>query len=242
MLEFLFVLYIVLMFIFPLPGLAATLGLVTTYGLYGKYQLLTRQPAEGRGLLLADTLFAVVNFLCAIGLALLLALGVHLLIFSSPFLFLFNFIFCAAISVRWFDFTHAAYRRYALRQKNPPSPTLKDAAFVVCRGYIPGGVLGWLPSFLDAGLLHPGEAGLVFDGVFTRRTLSPKTVTAIGKRSFEKMRLTLQPKAAGAAPVEAVTLTLKENFYPFRSREARNRLFSQLQGFSTRPSPVQPAG
>jgi len=240
MLEFLFVLYLLFFFIFPLPGLAATLGLATTYGLYGKYHLLCRQPALGRRLLAVHTLLAAVNVLCSAALAFLLALGVHLLIFGSPFLFIFNFIFCAAVSARWFDFTHAAYRRFALGEKHPPSPRPRNAAFVVCRGYLPGGMLGWLPAFLDAGLLHAGDAGLVFDGVFTRRALGPETVTAAGKRSLEKIRLTLRPPGGGSHAAEALTLTIKENFYPFRSRDTRNRLLKQLQS-TPRASRVEPA-
>ncbi|UCD11629.1 MAG: hypothetical protein JSU88_00610 [Nitrospinaceae bacterium] len=237
MLEFLFVLYLIFLFIFPMAGLAATLGLATTYKLYGTFQLFSGQPEGGRRLLYIDTLLAAVNFLCSIGLALLLALLVHLLIFPSSILFVFNFIFCAAISVRWFDFTHAAYRRFAMALKPQALAPTNGAAFVVCRGYRSGGLLGGLPAFLDAGLLHPGKSEMLFDGVFLHQALGPSTVAAAGKKSFEKIRLRLKKPTPGPCPAEALTLTLKENFYPFRSREARNRLLAGWQNNARLPSP-----
>jgi len=239
MLEFLFVFYLIFVFIFPMAALAATLGLVTTHGLYSLYQLISSQPEAGRALLRLHALLAVVNTLSAAGLAVLLALAVHLLIYRSPLLFIFNVVFSFAIAVRWFDFTHSAYRRLAREKMKRPAPLGPEAAFVVCRGYTPGGLLGWRPAFLDAGLLHAKENELVFDGVFTRRSLSAGSMREARKKSFERLRVILRPSAAGRGE-EALTLILRDNFYPFRSRDTRNHLYDRLKGILARAPAPQP--
>lgn len=239
MLEFLFVLYLIFLFIFPMAALAVALGLVTTHGLYNLYELISNQPEAGRGLLRLHALLSAVNTLSAAGLAVLLALAVHLLIYRSPLLFLFNVAFSFAIAVRWFDFTHVAYRRLAEGQRKRPAPRGSEAAFVVCRGYSPGGLLGWRPAFLDAGLLLTEENEMVFDGVFTRRSLSADSIRDARKKSFERLRVTLRPGASGRGE-EALTLILKDNFYPFRSRDMRNHLHERLKGILDRAPAPQP--
>ena len=63
MIELTAVLIIILLFVFPLPALAVSLGLFTTWSLYGKYESFNNQPAEGKKNLILSMVLFLINIL-----------------------------------------------------------------------------------------------------------------------------------------------------------------------------------
>ena len=102
MIELTSVLIIMLLFVFPLPVLAISLGLFTTWSLYRKSEAFNNQPSEGKKNLILSLVLFLVNIICSIILGVTLAFGIYYFIFDNFYLLIFNFLFCSAISLRWF--------------------------------------------------------------------------------------------------------------------------------------------
>lgn len=223
MVELVSVLLILLLFVFPLPIFAAGLGLFSTWGLYRKYETVKNQPVEGRKNLILSLVLFLMNFICSIFLGVALALAVHYFIFDNFYLFIFNFLFCTAISLRWFDFTHKLYRRYIFKLK----PKATASHFAVCQGFHRGEGLWLTQVYIDAGTLEVKENRMVFKGVFREETFTPANIIGIEKKSSEKIKIL--SKQHDPAKPEVFLITLKEKFYPFKSRPDRDKIFEQLQ-------------
>ena len=83
-----------------------------------------------------------------------------------------------------------------------------------------------LPTYTDAGTVTMDSGKITFQGVFSAFKLS--AVSGLEKKSFEKINFV--PGLSSPAPdVHMVILVIKEQFYPFKSRETRDRLFQAMQ-------------
>ena len=224
MIELLSVLFILLFFVFPLPTLAASLGLFTTWNLYKKYTSFKVQPGEGKKNLILSTALFLINFICSIILGVTLAFAVHYFIFESIYLFIFNFLFCSTISLRWFDFTHNLYRLFIFKLK--PKDTSVKSHFAVCQGFRAQAGFGLTPIYTDAGSLRLVDNQLVFKGVFREETFNSTNISHAEKKSSEKIRIF--SKSNNLCNAEIFLITLKEKFYPFKSRQDRDRIFKNL--------------
>ena len=230
MIELTAVLIIILLFVFPLPALAVSLGLFTTWSLYGKYESFNNQPAEGKKNLILSMVLFLINIFCSIILGVTLALGVYYFIYDNFYLLIFNFVFCSAISLRWFDFTYNLYRHFIFKLK--PTDTSAQSHFVVCQGFRERehGGFGLIPVYTDAGTLELENNKIVFKGVFREETFSPSNIIHVEKKSSEKIKiLSKQNKLTNA---DRFLKTLKDQFYPFKSRPDRDKIFKQMMGQS----------
>ena len=230
MIELTTVLIIILLFVFPLPALAVSLGLFTTWSLYGKYESFNNQPAEGKKNLILSMVLFLINIFCSIILGVTLALGVYYFIYDNFYLLIFNFVFCSAISLRWFDFTYNLYRHFIFKLK--PTDTSAQSHFVVCQGFRERehGGFGLIPVYTDAGTLELENNKIVFKGVFREETFSPSNIIHVEKKSSEKIKiLSKQNKLTNA---DRFLITLKDQFYPFKSRPDRDKIFKQMMGQS----------
>ena len=230
MIELTAVLIIILLFVFPLPALAVSLGLFTTWSLYGKYESFNNQPAEGKKNLILSMVLFLINIFCSIILGVTLALGVYYFIYDNFYLLIFNFVFCSAISLRWFDFTYNLYRHFIFKLK--PTDTSAQSHFVVCQGFRERehGGFGLIPVYTDTGTLELENNKIVFKGVFREETFSPSKIIHVEKKSSEKIKiLSKQNKLTNA---DRFLITLKDQFYPFKSRPDRDKIFKQMMGQS----------
>ena len=230
MIELTAVLIIILLFVFPLPALAVSLGLFTTWSLYGKYESFNNQPAEGKKNLILSMVLFLINIFCSIILGVTLALGVYYFIYDNFYLLIFNFVFCSAISLRWFDFTYNLYRHFIFKLK--PTDTSAQSHFVVCQGFRERehGGFGLIPVYTDAGTLELENNKIVFKGVFREETFSPSNIIHVEKKSSEKIKiLSKQNKLTNA---DRFLITLNDQFYPFKSRPDRDKIFKQMMGQS----------
>lgn len=227
MIELTSVLFILLLFVFPLPVLAGSLGLFTTWNLYKKYSSFKAQPTEGKKNLILSSILFLINFICSIFLGITLSFAVHYFIFENIYLFIFNFLFCSTISLRWFDFTHNIYRLFIFKLK-PKVPFIKSH-FAVCQGFRKRDGFGLIPVYTDAGTLRMEGNQLVFKGVFREETFTPANITHMEKKSSEKIRIFSKPNNFKNA--EVFLITLKEKFYPFKSRQDRDLIIANLSAY-----------
>jgi len=236
MLELLFIAYILLLFVFPMPALAVLLGLSIAWGLHRKYQLAKLQPPAGRGLLRLNVIASSLNLIASFAVALALAVMVYAVIFNFLYLFAFNFIFCFAVALRWFDFTHKMYRRAVLKLKPSLLPTGEECFFVTIKGLREGCGFGpgLVPICVDAGYLVVDDSRAIFEGVFTRLSFEAATLIRIEKKSSDKIRIVCPGQASGPA-ADAYLIALKDQFYPFKSRFRRDRIVSRLASVQTVP-------
>ncbi|MCF8720389.1 hypothetical protein [Nitrospina gracilis] len=229
MIEFLFVLYILVMFIFPLPALSATLGAGTCYLLFRKHYLWKHQPRAGRNLLAVYWTGALINLTLSLVLAFAMALFVYYVIFANYFLMAFNTLFCFAVSYRWFDYAHWLLRLFVNRTKHLPATSRQAGTLAMLIGHRPhsGLGLGMMPSFIDAGYLTLQDNRVYFDGSLVHEAWNPAQFSALEKVSSEKIRMTPTPenRHGGAA---TYTLVLRDQFYPFRTRDLRDRIHKVL--------------
>ena len=100
MLESLLILFILFLFITPVPALAVVLGLSTSHFLYRKHMLLRYQPTVGKRLAQWTLACSAINLILSFLLALCLSLAVLYLLTDLFYLFLFNFVFCFMVSAR----------------------------------------------------------------------------------------------------------------------------------------------
>ena len=164
MLEFLLIVFIILLFIFPVLALAVLLRLLTTAVLYRKLYLFGHQLTEGKNILVPNGITQCGNFITSIVMAILSSGVVFILIINNILLFAFNMVFCAFVSLRWFDYTHNMHRD-AIRKMNPKLPKSSNrSVFVVCQGLQSGTGLGggMLPFCTDSGYLSFSKSEIVF--------------------------------------------------------------------------------
>ena len=231
MLEIGITLLILLFFIFPIAGVAVCLGAWTCYLVYGKLLLLNRQPYRWKKIVWIHFLNGAANTILSLAIAFMLALLVYFLIFDSTRLFIFNFIFCFLISIRWFDFTHVLYLRLVLKLQPISLPVPKDSIFCMLIGQQSGtGIgIGMKSVSLDSGYTYWDGHQLVFDGIMARKVFSRNSILTVEKISSEKIKIVparqnLNEKA------EAWVVVIRQQFYPFKTRELRDQWFQQLSG------------
>lgn len=231
MIELASVLFIILLFIFPLPALATSLGLFTAWNLYRKWESFNIQPMEGKKCLALGMALFLVNFICSILLATVLAFVVYSSIYENFYLLIFNFIFCFAISLRWFDFTYNIYRIFI--NKLNPYINKASANFVVCQGFRERdhGGFGLAPVYTDAGAIEIEEHKISFKGVFSEENITTANILHAEKRSSDKIKVLLRPRNLYSASV--LLITLKERFYPFKSRSSRDNIHKHLLKLSS---------
>lgn len=242
MLECFLILYILMLFIFPVPALVVTLGGYTSYLAYKKYLLFRHQPPEGIKVAWLALITGSINFLLSLALGLSLSLLIYFVFSQYTYLFAFNFFFCSLVSVRWFDFCHTLFR-WGVHQlkiksgKNTFSPDPSLDTFVLFLGLkkSTGWGPGLIPNVIDAGYLRNCETHLKFTGVFLEHTFSRKHLESADSVSSDKIKLT-PGKHEGSVPFDSCLLIFRDQFYPFKSRHTRNRYLEVLTG------PLSPKG
>jgi hypothetical protein len=231
MLEIGITLLILLFFIFPIPGAAVCLGAWTCYLIYGKLLLLIRQPNRWKKIVWIHFLTGTADTILSFVIAFMIALTVYFLIFDSTRLFIFNLIFCFLISFRWFDFTHVIYRRLILKLQPLSLPVPKDSIFCMLIGQRSGTGLGigMKSVSLDSGHTYWDGHQLVFDGLLARKVFSRNSILTVEKVSSEKIKIVPARKKLNEK-AEAWIIVLRQQFYPFKTRELRDQWFQQLSG------------
>lgn len=231
MLEIGITLLILLFFIFPIPGLAVCLGAWTSYLIYGKLHLLSRQPSRWKKIVWLHFATGIADTFLSFGMAFMLALTVYFLILDSLRLFIFNFIFCFLISFRWFDFTHVIYRRLILNLQPLSLPSPKNSVFCMLIGQRSGtGIgIGMRTVLLDSGYAFWKGDQLIFDGAMARKVFSKNLALTVEKISSEKIKI-IPAQQNIKEKAEAWTIILRQQFYPFKSRELRDQWFQRLSG------------
>jgi len=222
---------ILLFFIFPIPGLAVCLGAWTCYLIYGKLLLLNRQPPQWKKIVWIHFLTGTADTILSFVMAFMLALSVYYLIFDSVRLFVFNFIFCFLISFRWFDFTHVIYCRLVLKLQSLTLPAPKNSVFCMLIGQCSGtGIgVGMKAVSLDSGYTYWDGHQLIFDGVMARKVFSRNSIVTVEKISSEKIKI-VPARGNSNEKTEVWTLIIRQQFYPFKTRELRDQWFQLLSG------------
>mgnify|MGYP006438515027 FL=1 len=82
------------------------------------------------------------------------------------------------------------------------------------------------PIFTDAGFLKLENDHAVFNGVFFTKTFRAENILHIEKKSSEKIKIYTHP--TGTQQPHIFLVSLREQFYPFRSRVDRDKLFKIL--------------
>jgi len=194
--------------------------------------LFKNQPAEGKRVAWLALFTGWINFILSLVLGLTLSLGVYYLITDLFFVFIFNFLFCSLISVRWFDFSHKLFRHLIYRYKGIDGSAAErtpDTVFVMILGLrkSTGWGLGLVPVFIDAGTLWLKENRLLFDGVFLHLTLTHEVLEQAEPVSYERIRFS-PSRPIVAYKAEAFWLVVRDQFYPFKSRDTRDGLLVRL--------------
>ena len=149
-------------------------------------------------------------------------------IYDNFYLLIFNFLFCSATSLRRFDFTHNLYRHFIFKLKPFKTDALAQSYFVVCQGLRERdhGSFGLAPVYTDAGTLELEDNKVVFKEVFREETFSPSNIIHVEKKSSEKIKIL--SKQNHLTNVDMFLIILKDQFYPFKSRPNRDKIFKQL--------------
>jgi hypothetical protein len=231
MIELTSVLVIILFLIFPLAALAIILGLFTTWALYRKYETFISQPPAGKKHLVLSIVLSLINFVCSIFLGISLAIAIYFLIFDNLYLLIFNFIFCTAVSMRWFDFTYNLYRLFIIKLKPFKTDAFSPQSFVVCQGLKEGTGFGLTPVYIDAGNLGLQENIITFKGVFRDEVFTSSNIDHVEKVSSEKIRIFTKQDDFNRADI--FLITLKDQFYPFKSRPDRDKIYQSLSPDTT---------
>ena len=231
MLEIGITLLLLLFFIFPVPGVAVSLGAWTCYLIYSKFLLLSHQPPRWKKIVWIHFFTGTADAILSFVMAFLLALTVYFVIFDGLRLFVFNFIFCFLISFRWFDFTHIIYRHLILSLQPLSLPPPKNSVFCMLIGQRSGnGIgIGMKAVSLDSGYAYWDGHQLVFDGIMSRKTFSRKSVLTAETISSEKIKIIPAQQNAGEK-AEAWTVVIRQQFYPFKTRKLRDQWFQRLSG------------
>jgi len=104
--------------------------------------------------------------------------------------------------------------------------TTTDTFFIICKGFKESSSFGMSPAFIDAGFLKLENNHVAFDGVFFTKTFRPENILRIEKKSSEKIKIYTHP--TGTQQPHIFLVSLREQFYPFRSRVDRDKLFKIL--------------
>ena len=222
MIELASVFFILLLFVFPVPASVIALGFITTRSLHKKYAFYITQPVEGKRIQILTTLCFLTNFILSTFLGVALAWGVDYLIYENIYLLIFNFMFCFAISLRWFDYTYYLYRLYIFKLKPFRKEALSDSQFATCQGFREHDSSGRTPIFKDAGIWKWNNNEGVFKGVFCEKTFSPSRIIHIEKKSSEKFIIITQP--TNIKEPNIFLISLKDQFYPFKSQTTRDEI------------------
>lgn len=248
MIESLFILLIIFLFIMPIPTLAMATGLGIGHLFYKQFLLFRYQPASHKNLIWCTLLCNGINFFLSLFLALAMSYAVHYFLTDLFWLFLFNFLFCFAVSLRWFDFSNRLFRYlvHRLSEKHTrPLNTTGQSTFVMIYGLQKsiGWGAGWTPVFVDAGIIDLTRETLRFRGLFLDMTLGPQNLENAISVSSEQ--ITLIPRRENEHQrVGRYKLVVRDQFYPFRCRETRDLILSRI--FSTEktqtnvPAPTLP--
>ncbi|PIQ95592.1 MAG: hypothetical protein COV67_13995 [Nitrospinae bacterium CG11_big_fil_rev_8_21_14_0_20_56_8] len=229
MLEIFFIVYILILFLFPGPAIAGLLGMWTTWILYRQVRLLQLQPPEGRKILWLNISRFFYNLVASIFLAFVMATLIRILIVENNAVFLLNLALCFGVSLRWFDFSHKFYQNSVWGLLPQKLPSGNDSIFVVVSGLGPGPGpgSGKIPVFTDAGFLIAMDSGIEFRGVFYEQFFDPAHIERIEKKSREGIRLyasCLSPPI----PVESLDIDIRNQFYPFKCQGDRDLWFARL--------------
>jgi hypothetical protein len=224
MIEFAVLILIFAFFIFPLYTSAGCLGLYTTWFIYEGYESFKNQPLEGKKVLSAIRTSFLINFIASLILGAQLAWVIFFFIYDLFHLFVFNFIFCFSISLRWFDFSYRYFQQLIIGRFT--EKTNADTFFVTCKGLKENSRFGMSPAFTDAGFLKLENNNAVFEGVFFTKTFRSGNILHIEKKSSEKIKIYTHPTDTQQPHIFLVSL--REQFYPFRSRVDRDKLYKIL--------------
>ena len=89
--------------------------------------------------------------------------------------------------------------------------------------------IGMKAVSLDSGYTYWEGHQLIFDGVMARKVFSRKTVLTVEKISSEKIKI-VQARQNLNEKAEAWIIIIRQQFYPFKTRELRDRWFQRLSG------------
>ena len=220
MIELAILILILALFIYPLYTSAGCLGLYTTWLLFKSYESFKNQPLEGKKVLSALRTSFIINFFASLILGAQLAWLIYFFIYDLFYLFIFNFIFCFLISIRWFDFSYRYFQQLIIGRFT--EKTTADKFFVICKGLKEKSSLGMSSAFTDAGFLKLENNHAVFEGGFFTKTFSSENILHIEKKSFEEIKIYMHP--ADTKQSHIFLVSLREQFYPFRSRIDRDRI------------------
>lgn len=224
MIEFAIVFLILAFFIFPLYTSAGCLGLFTTWFLFKNYESFKNQPLQGRKVLSSLRTAFIVNFLGSLILGWQFAWLISFFIYDYFYLFAFNFIFCFLISIRWFDFSRRYFQELIIGHFE--KKTVANTFFVVCQGFKEASGSAEIPAFTDAGFLKLEEGQAIFDGTFFNINFSSKNIVQIEKKSSEKIKIYIRP--IGNNQSHVFLISLRDQFYPFRSSGNRDKIIKSL--------------
>jgi hypothetical protein len=224
MIELAILILILALFVFPLYTSAGCLGLYTTWLLFKNYESFKNQPLEGKKVLSALRTSFIINFFASLILGAQLAWLIYFFIYDLFYLFIFNFIFCFLISIRWFDYSYRYFQQLIIGHFK--EKTTVDTFFVICKGFREKSSFGISPVFTDAGLLKLDNNHAVFEGGFFTKTFKFENILHIEKKSFEKIKI--YTHSTETKEPHMFLVSLREQFYPFRSRADRDRIFKIL--------------
>ncbi len=224
MIEMVVVILILGIFVFPVHISAGCMGLYTTWFIFRCYETFKNQPLKGKRVLSLIQLAFFINFITSLILGALLAFLVYAFIFEFFYLFLFNLVFCFLISIRWFDFSYRLFQRLVI---GPFEKGFNENKFfVICKGLKNNSSFELSPVFTDAGFITLGDNYINFDGTFIKKNFSSKKFFKIEKKSFEIIKIYTHAKFTKEPDI--ILISLKDQFYPFRSRENRDIIFQHL--------------
>ncbi len=231
MLEVIFVAYLLALFIVPLPVLAGTLFFSFGWFLYKKYFLFKNQPKEGKIVCYLTAASGILNVGFSFLLAIAISKTIDFLLFHFIYLYYFNLVFAFSVSARWFDFSHSMYKHYIDKIIPDTKREGKRAYFVSISGYRKGAPFGFgaglFQTFIDSGYLIVEEREIKFIGVFIKEKIKLPTNYEPNKLSSEKIDIAA-PNLFQNFRAEKIIIAMKEQFYPFRSREDRNLIHQTL--------------
>ncbi len=195
MIESLFILFIIFLFILPTPTLALAFGLSTSHLLYKQYLLLRNQPPKFKRVAWLVLVGNGINLTLSLILALAMSYAVFYFLTQQTWLFIFNFLFCFLVSARWFDFSNSLFRSYIHRLSEKHTPALKttgESTFVMIFGLRKS--IGWgaglMPVFVDAGDINLEEKDLQFKGLFLDFKLGREDIESAVPSSSEQIIFT----------------------------------------------------
>ncbi|MBT5471348.1 MAG: hypothetical protein HOK41_12155 [Nitrospina sp.] len=200
------------------------MGLYTTWIFSRSYESFKNQPLEGKRVLYIAWVAFFINFIMSLILALILASMVYILIFDYFYLFLFNIIFCFLISIRWFDFSFKFFQNQIFTPIN--TEIAEKRFFVTCRGFKGNSNFGTTQKFMDAGILKLKKNHADFGGTFISKIFKSDNIFQIEKKSSEKIKI--HTHSTNNQEPNIFIISLKDHFYPFRSRANRDAIFRLL--------------